>query len=434
MFGQYSLDTDPGDGSYRVPKLNHKKSRFGCQRCRTRRVKCNEAKPTCQHCQRHRAKCIYDRLPQKKRSGEASPSSSCLPLPGETKASESSSGKHSPLSSVDILDEDDSESKQRRLLEARLMHLYLTETGPSLPIDDKTYRVFANMVPKLALDSEALLYSIYALAAIHSCISKLDATFDGLDVHRRYLAMALREHKKEVAELGELNFEGVCLTSHLLRVCTFATLRFRSRSPYTPPLEWILITGTTQALFSKAWDVILAHPESAVAGMMTCSPILYDAQERYGENQRRGMEYILERDAEDVASEPWDMEIQDAYETTLSYIGGILLLVNPNNRNFNLNDARRRMVLFPMAVKKKFIELTQEIRPRAMVIMAYYFAILVIERLWWVGDVGRLEVQAIVGSLPAKWHKMMAWPLQVIETGVIVPIRQYDERFRHKQE
>ncbi|KAM0258811.1 hypothetical protein ACHAQJ_003653 [Trichoderma viride] len=423
MFGQYSLDSSPTDDNFRVPKLNHKKSRFGCQRCRTRRVKCNEAKPTCQHCARHRARCIYDRLPQKKRNGESSsPSPSFRPLSEESKASESSSDRHSPLSQTDVVDEDASESKQRRLLEARLMHLYLTETGPSLPIDDKTYKVFANMVPKLALDSEALLYSIYALAAIHSYICKLDDTFDGLDVHRRYLALALHEHKKEVAELNESNFEGVCLTSHLLRVSTFATLRFRNRSPYTPPLEWILITGTTQALFNKAWGIILAHPESVVAGLMTTSPVIYDAHVRYGESQRKGLEYILERDAEDVSSEPWDMETQDAYETTLSYIGGILLLLNPGDGNFSVNEARRRMVIFPMAVKKKFLDLTQEDRPRAMVIMAYYFAILMTEKLWWVGDVGKLEVLAIVGSLPAKWLKMVEWPLRVVKAGTIAPM------------
>ncbi|KAH6611260.1 hypothetical protein Trco_001280 [Trichoderma cornu-damae] len=426
MFSQYFLDTNPADGSYRVPKLNHKKSRFGCQRCRARRVKCNEAKPTCQHCERHRAECVYDRLPRKKESTEPRPSASFPPVPGEAGVSESGAHKPSPLSPADVLDEDGSESKQRRLLEARLMHLYLTETGPSMSIDEKTHKVFATMVPKLALDSEALLYSIYALAAIHSHICEIDDTFDGLDVHRRYLAAALRGHKKEVAELSEANFERVCLTSHLLRVCTFATLRYRSRSPYTPPLEWMLTTGTMQALFSKAWGIILAHPESAVASIMRTSPIVYDAQERFGERQRMGMEYILERDAEDVASEPWDLEIQDAYETTLSYIGGILLLLNPDG-NLNLNDARRRLVIFPMVVKKKFIELTQQGRPRALVVMAYYFATLVIEKLWWVGDVGRVEVQAIVENLPAKWQKMVDWPLRVIETGIVSPIRRENQ-------
>lgn len=425
MFGQYSLNTSPTDSSYRAPKLNHKKSRYGCQRCRMRRVKCNEAKPTCHHCERHRAQCIYDRLPRNAKSRESSPASSSRPLTTEARTSESGSDKQSPLSSVDTVDtvdDDAPESKQRRLLEARLMHLYLTETGPSLPIDDITRPVFANMMPKLALDSEALLYSIYALAAVHSCVCNIDSTFDGLEVHRKYLAMALHEHTKDIAELSESNFESVFLTTHLLRVCMFANLRFRNRSPYTPPLEWILTTGTQQALFTKAWSIIVAHPESIAARMVTSSPIIYDAEERFGESQRKGLEYILERDDEDEASEPWDPEIQDAYETTLSYLGGCLQLLDPNSERFNVNDARRRMVIFPMAVKKSFLDLTQEARPRAMVVMAYYFAILVIETTWWVGDVRTLEVRAIAENLPAKWLKMVEWPLRVVEAGAILPI------------
>lgn len=183
-----------------------------------------------------------------------------------------------------------------------------------------------------------------------------------------------------------------------------------------------MTTGTTQALFTKAWDIIVAHPESIAARMVTSSPIVYDAEERFGESQRQGLEYILERDAEDEVYEPWDAEIQDAYETTLSYLGGVLQLLDPNSEKFNVNDARRRMVIFPMAVKKRFLDLTQEARPRAIVIMAYYFAILVIETTWWVGDVGTLEVQAIARSLPAKWLKMVEWPLRVVEAGTIMPL------------
>lgn len=73
-------------------------------------------------------------------------------------------------------------------------------------------------------------------------------------------------------------------------------------------------------------------------------------------------------------------------------------------------------------MKKSFLDLTQEARPRAMVVMAYYFAILVIETTWWVGDVRTLEVRAIAESLPAKWLKMVEWPLRVVEAGAILPI------------
>ncbi|KUI52686.1 Sterol uptake control protein 2 [Cytospora mali] len=41
------------------PRLYHKKSRMGCLRCKTRRVKCDEARPACGGCSRHQVDCVY---------------------------------------------------------------------------------------------------------------------------------------------------------------------------------------------------------------------------------------------------------------------------------------------------------------------------------------------------------------------------------------
>ncbi|KAI3392907.1 hypothetical protein diail_4994 [Diaporthe ilicicola] len=41
------------------PRLYHKKSRMGCLRCKARRVKCDEARPSCSGCSRHLVECVY---------------------------------------------------------------------------------------------------------------------------------------------------------------------------------------------------------------------------------------------------------------------------------------------------------------------------------------------------------------------------------------
>ncbi|ROW06073.1 hypothetical protein VMCG_04506 [Cytospora schulzeri] len=41
------------------PRLYHKKSRMGCIRCKSRRVKCDEARPSCGGCSRHLVDCVY---------------------------------------------------------------------------------------------------------------------------------------------------------------------------------------------------------------------------------------------------------------------------------------------------------------------------------------------------------------------------------------
>ncbi|KAK3401296.1 hypothetical protein B0T20DRAFT_491757 [Sordaria brevicollis] len=54
-----------GDNSKAVrkgPRLGHKKSRYGCQKCKLRRVKCDEAKPACKECRKHDVPCIYQHL------------------------------------------------------------------------------------------------------------------------------------------------------------------------------------------------------------------------------------------------------------------------------------------------------------------------------------------------------------------------------------
>ena len=41
------------------PRLSHTKSRRGCNRCKKRRVKCDEVHPTCGACRRHNVVCEY---------------------------------------------------------------------------------------------------------------------------------------------------------------------------------------------------------------------------------------------------------------------------------------------------------------------------------------------------------------------------------------
>ncbi|KAH7313492.1 hypothetical protein B0I35DRAFT_274117 [Stachybotrys elegans] len=40
----------------------HKNSHHGCQRCKSKRVKCDQQQPRCQRCERHNADCIYRHL------------------------------------------------------------------------------------------------------------------------------------------------------------------------------------------------------------------------------------------------------------------------------------------------------------------------------------------------------------------------------------
>jgi hypothetical protein len=54
------------------------------------------------------------------------------------------------------------------MLELGLMHFYITETGPSIAFDKNTsFDLFVKAIPRVALKSDSLLYSVYAIATLH---------------------------------------------------------------------------------------------------------------------------------------------------------------------------------------------------------------------------------------------------------------------------
>ncbi|EDO65360.2 hypothetical protein GE21DRAFT_9607 [Neurospora crassa] len=74
----------PGRGvaAHRGPRLGYTKSRNGCARCKLRRVKCDEVKPSCRACLRHGVICRYKSSGQTEASGSTPEPSSTRSGPG----------------------------------------------------------------------------------------------------------------------------------------------------------------------------------------------------------------------------------------------------------------------------------------------------------------------------------------------------------------
>ncbi|KAI2465931.1 C6 finger domain-containing protein [Annulohypoxylon bovei var. microspora] len=378
----------------RVPKLGHKKSMFGCQRCRSRRVKCNEEKPICHNCKRHGLPCNYDRDTFAKKVS---------PKPTTTQ----------PF--ADGLEENDPpESRSRRMLEARLMHQYVTETGKSIAADERTLSHFCQLIPELSFHSDGLLYSMYTLAALNIARVCGDDELDGgaENAANRYFSMALREHNKEISQVNRDTADIVCLTSCLMRAAALTQLQGRNREPYTPPWHWIALAQTSTATFVEAYKQIGPDPNSAAFQLIKGTSHLHDKGKlpRSGNIQR--LRHLMDRSKELRIDEDWDLEIQDGYERTLTYICNALELADSEGSSGSLF---RMLLLFPMLADERYVELVKEGSPRALVILAHYFALLTRFRdSWWIGNVGHDEIYAIANTLPEEWQGLLVWPLEAI--------------------
>ena len=209
------------------PRQGHRKSRTGCQRCKQRKVKCDETRPVCTGCLRYPGTCVY----VKSRSSPYLDDGHFLssgPESEPAKSSESSphivtdpgKGLPSPYSEIPIAEID---LERRRVLELLLLHYFETSTVKTFPgwRFPHVARKWLSDCIHVALEHDCLLHTMFAVTALHLALMPISRpgqnhNFDFERVHRIYLNLATREQRVAISELTEQNAEAVCWTSIMM--------------------------------------------------------------------------------------------------------------------------------------------------------------------------------------------------------------------------
>ena len=362
----------------------------------------------CGGCVKHAATCIYDR------DDRARFHSATGLRPGKRARDDDYIFDMSPgVSSSDTANDNTSISKTRHLLELKLLHQYNTRTSQTLlTSDDRNASESWNLaIPEKAFKHQALLHAIYTLSALHLAEAE-PSDSDIVDTHRQYLDLAIREHNNDLQNLNESNFDAVIVTSSFLRLVAFAMLQDRSLEPYAPPMQWLDISKGAVQTFEASWKFIQKDEESIAARLVRRMPLIWDEEAKFKESNRRDFLHLLNRTDGDVQAEPWSVEIQEAYESTISYIGCIFLAMKGDEQS---SEICRRLVIFPYFIKSRFIDLVREQRPRALAVLAHYFALLTsMKDVWWVGNSGQREFRALSGLLSSRREDFIEWPSRFI--------------------
>jgi hypothetical protein len=269
------------------------------------------------------------------------------------------------------------------------------------------------IIPRLALQNDALLYCICFMSALH--LVKTEAySPDAAEAYQNYLGLTIQAHRLDVANLSSANADVVCLTAALIRLGSFAILPDRTLHPYSPPSQWMAMNQGTGAVHAATWHWVGDDPTSiAYRSVVRKAPNLTDWPVLFAPGNRESLLHLL-TNPPSVPPEPWTPEIQEAYEKTLSFIGAVQLALDAGIEG--PPEILRRCMGFPGLIPKVFFDMVEERRPRALVIMAYYFAYLArFRESWWIGDAGIREVRAIAGALGPEWMEMMSWPLGEVE-------------------
>ena len=168
---------------------------------------------------------------------------------------------------------DHTESRERRLLELKLLHQWMSETCLTISVlrsPDPLWQLVSDLAP----EDDGLLYSLHAFAALHLIQESPNNRQIMEPVYATYLNMAILEHRKAVACLNKANANVICLTSSLLRLSAFANLKERLLDTYSPPTSFLNLVRSSSNAFEAGYRCMGDDKDSLAWRMVKRTPIL----------------------------------------------------------------------------------------------------------------------------------------------------------------
>ncbi len=188
-----------------------------------------------------------------------------------------------------------------------------------------------------------------------------------------YGSAAAQEHRKDVARLNPATANAVCITSSINRMEAFSRLQDRPITPYKPPVEWMHLMTGVASVFKIAYGWIKDDNTTIAYRLIHGKPLLTNLKELFKPSNREGFLHLLSHKGSPADDEEMlDEGVRRTYELTLSYIGSMLQAISEDETPLEL---ARRLMGFAFMIPAPYFELVEKGRPRALVILSYFFAI-----------------------------------------------------------
>ncbi|KAK4128595.1 hypothetical protein N657DRAFT_30856 [Parathielavia appendiculata] len=483
------------------PRRSHKKSRAGCRRCKSRKIKCDEVHPRCGNCVKHGVHCDFEHpevLAELQAAAAATPGAADTPSTPATSFNFASPVPHAstPGSAIPgVADTAPRLCRQppapalspttppgHRLLELRLMHQYTAMTCKTFtftaPLTEDIWKI---TVPNLAFSgSQHLADAILAVAALH-LRSIMPNDKELVRASHAYMAASLAEYSAALTKgIDHTNAESLFLTSALIAFQSTATrvfmkdegmvgagsemdtdagkLRNQPSGCYSIPFSWFHSFQGVKAITAASWQYLRVSPvvtqvinsqaalqldlstgpetffghllegieeELAAMGGGTDDPsIMPRAASLAGSNSSYGL---------NSACSPAVATPAHLHQTQPSNPAATPELVASTRQAYHhavavLNWAHKiphkgAPLAFPATVSRRFIELLEERRPRALAILACFFALLKsMDSVWWLQGMARREVLGVVSLFNSDffgpdayrtWWPHLEWAMRI---------------------
>lgn len=272
--------------------------------------------------------------------------------------------------------------------------------------DPKVRTMWACSIPQQAVGSDYLMGAVLSLAALHLHIHR------PLDVKMRLIshqcfATALQTMQQQLSNITPTNVPLTFAASVLIQFQTFVSWKdpCMHSSSYELPVQWLVMSqgvrsilraatvnlgqSVMKPLFDKAPDMSLKKnpltsddPFAPIFGLLE-TPELHEAD-------------------------------RAALSNCLHMIHGMYVGIQEGETP---TITRRRILTFPARIDQRFIELLRMQEPRAMIVLAHFFAIVkTADDIWWLRGRAEYEIVGITNVLTEAWRPFVTWPQEVIES------------------
>ncbi|KAH8818825.1 hypothetical protein DL96DRAFT_1820212 [Flagelloscypha sp. PMI_526] len=384
------MSSDPHPPSHPVqPRRKHDWTKTGCLTCKTRHVKCDEIRPICTACSRRREACVWSDDPK-----------ALLILPRVARAALKPSKDR--LLSLPPLN-------GFRIQELELLHSWTSNTMFTFIPDIPTIRYgFQVALPQFAFRHEYLLHAIFAVTSLH---------MHYLLPSSNYLQLAKMHCRRAVLEVfsatqDSVSSEAIVMANIFIAVYWLAAPAWESteRDIYPDVFNWIPAARKfmyKMGVFNQeVLKGILPTPSFLPSPFhikelpIALAPFSNSFYQIYQPE-------LCSLDAEELK----DAHILTIYELVLYRLSNCCWSAF-TDRKFHTSA----IYPFLSVVPEDFVNLFLEKRPRAMILVAHFCAILgQYDGIWWYSwDRCRHDLQRILSLLDKKWMPCMEYPLSLL--------------------
>jgi Fungal specific transcription factor domain len=289
-----------------------------------------------------------------------------------------------------------------------LLHHFCTVTIETLTPDPSQQKIWLSPAIKFGLSFPFLMHEILAIAALHLAHCRPERQDHYYTRATELQSHALNGFNTIQKNVGASNCGAIMIFASLLALHVLADPSRRRGLNFSEYLDHFLgcinlMRGVRHVVISDWWRYL---SESEL------KPLL----------QVRDLEqpYDIPDECRELAQLTRNVNLSTAsikaYDAAIERLQWNLAVSGVPMQS---HSTIRWVLAWPAQLKDDYIELLHERRPEALIILAYYGALLHFYReSWAVGDAGAFLIRSINAHTGAYWGRWMAWPNRVMEPTV----------------